>query len=128
MKFKLQIWDTAGQERFRTITSALYRKTAGIMLVCDLSRYDSITTLEVWIKEIKKNCPEEAVIVLVGSKDDLNILAPLEIIKVFANDNGLPFISTSSKTGNNINEAFKILLNNHILISSKDFGKENNNA
>ena len=29
---KLQIWDTAGQERFRTLTSAYYRGSDGVLL------------------------------------------------------------------------------------------------
>jgi small GTP-binding protein len=34
---KFQIWDTAGQERFRTITSAYYKGTEGILVVFDIT-------------------------------------------------------------------------------------------
>lgn len=34
---KYQIWDTAGQERFRTITSAYYKGSHGVLLVFDLT-------------------------------------------------------------------------------------------
>lgn len=42
---KFQIWDTAGQERFRTITSAYYKGTDGIIMVYDLTDPASIDDL-----------------------------------------------------------------------------------
>ena len=50
---KFQIWDTAGQERFRTITSAYYRGSQGILLVFDLTdplSFENITKF--WMNEV----------------------------------------------------------------------------
>lgn len=125
----MQIWDTAGQERFRTIPLIFYKKVSDIMLTCDLSTYDSFANLDRWIKEIKQNCSQETAVLLVGTKNDLDVKAPVDIIKVFSNDNIIPFISTSSKTGMDINEAFTTLLKQFILLSPNDLndlGKEKN--
>uniref|UniRef100_A0A8C1LN07 RAB34, member RAS oncogene family b n=1 Tax=Cyprinus carpio TaxID=7962 RepID=A0A8C1LN07_CYPCA len=40
--FSLQLWDTAGQERFRCIASTYYRGAQAIIVVFDLSNYDSL--------------------------------------------------------------------------------------
>ena len=49
---KLQIWDTAGLERFRTITNAYYRNVDGIIIVCDVTNYNSFVNVDKWIKEV----------------------------------------------------------------------------
>lgn len=43
---KYQIWDTAGQERFRTITSAYYKGSHGILLVFDLTDKQSFDSID----------------------------------------------------------------------------------
>ena len=50
---KFQIWDTAGQERFRTITSAYYRGSQGILLVFDLTDPLSFENIcKFWMNEV----------------------------------------------------------------------------
>lgn len=127
LKFKLQVWDTAGQERFRTITAAYYRACKGIILACDMSRHDGLASLEYWIKNIKDNAPPNAVIILLGTKNDLETQIPLDVMKKNANEKEISFVSTSAKTGNGVNEAFMRLLKEVIILSNDDFGvrKEN---
>lgn len=126
LKFKLQVWDTAGQERFRTITAAYYRACKGIILACDMSREDGLASVDHWIKNIKDNAPDAAII-LVGTKNDLEAKIPLDVMKIYANEKDIPFVSTSAKTGNGVNEAFMRLLKEVIILSNDDFGvrKEN---
>lgn len=51
---KYQIWDTAGQERFRTITSAYYRGSQGILMVFDLTDQQSfIDITNFWMGEVE---------------------------------------------------------------------------
>jgi len=68
---KLQIWDTAGQERFRTITSAYYRGAHGIIMVYDVTNYESFEHVEEWLNEVNKHASESTLKLLVGNKADL---------------------------------------------------------
>ena len=67
-RVKMQIWDTAGQERFRTIGTAYYRNTHGVILVYDVTSRESFLTVERWLQEIRQNCEGTPKIVLVGNK------------------------------------------------------------
>lgn len=50
---KFQIWDTAGQERFRTITSAYYKGSHGILLVYDMTDSQSYEDIDkFWLTEV----------------------------------------------------------------------------
>ena len=55
-RIKLQIWDTAGQERFRTIGTAYYRNTHGVIVVYDVTSKESFLNIERWLHEINQNC------------------------------------------------------------------------
>ncbi len=52
---KAQIWDTAGQERFRAITHSYYKGASGALIVFDLTRRNTFTNIEKWIKELRDN-------------------------------------------------------------------------
>ncbi|XP_003370031.1 GTP-binding protein yptV2 [Trichinella spiralis] len=68
---KLQVWDTAGQERFHSLTRAYYRDTDAVLLLFDLTNYDSFIRCRSWLADVKENSLECAFICLVGSKLDL---------------------------------------------------------
>ncbi|KAH9549006.1 hypothetical protein CY35_11G118000 [Sphagnum magellanicum] len=72
-RVKLTLWDTAGQERFRTLTSSYYRGAQGIVLVYDVTRRQTFTSLsDVWLKEIERySTKEDCIKMLVGNKLDL---------------------------------------------------------
>ena len=69
---KLQIWDTAGQERFKTITSAYYRGTHGIMVTYDVTDRDSFNAVHTWMAEADKYIPSNnnVIKILIGNKTD----------------------------------------------------------
>ena len=70
-KLQLEIWDTAGQERFRTITQSYYRNTNGVVLLYDITKYDSLMGLTQWIEDVKRYAAADTLMVLVGAKQDL---------------------------------------------------------
>ncbi|KAL1239984.1 Ras-related protein [Trichinella pseudospiralis] len=107
---KLQVWDTAGQERFHSLTRAYYRDTDAVLLLFDLTNYDSFIRCRSWLADVKENSLECAFICLVGSKLDLQgkrVVKFEEAIKM-AQDFNLSYIETSSKTGENVNALFYI--------------------
>jgi len=126
MKFKMQIWDTAGQERFRTITAAYYKAASGILLCCDMTNEASLGSLDNWVNQIKMHAPE-ACLILVGTKNDLEAKVPVDVLRVWANERDMPFVSTSAKTGNGVTETFMRLLKEVILLNKNDFGRKKEN-
>ncbi|KAK2509647.1 hypothetical protein MC885_007458, partial [Smutsia gigantea] len=70
-RIKLQIWDTAGQERYRTITTAYYRGAMGFLLMYDVTNQESFTAVQDWATQIKTYSWDNAQVILVGNKCDL---------------------------------------------------------
>ena len=107
-RVKMQIWDTAGQERFRTIGTAYYRNTHGVIVVYDVTSRESFVNVEQWLKEIKQNCDRPPTVVLVGNKDDNAILKKVHTEEAadFAAKIGIPLYETSAKENINVDEMF----------------------
>ncbi|KAJ3445382.1 ras and ef-hand domain-containing protein [Anaeramoeba flamelloides] len=116
--YKMQIWDTAGQERFRTITTSYYRDADGIIVIYDVTSEETFLQVENWFNEINKHSSQSVFSILVGNKKDL------ENDRVVSTENGqqlaeklsVPFIETSAKTGENVYETFKQLMEKVITI------------
>ncbi|GMI09168.1 hypothetical protein TrLO_g12374 [Triparma laevis f. longispina] len=105
---KLQIWDTAGQERFRTITSAYYRGADGIIMVYDVTSSESFDHVSDWLSEVNRYASEGTCKLLVGNKSDRSDAIPSlkDSAKAFSDDLGIPFLETSAKSAENVEEAF----------------------
>ena len=106
---KLQLWDTAGQERFRTITSSFYRGAHAIMVAFDVTDKVSFHRVSSWLQDISRYANMDLVtVILVGTKCDLinHRQVPYETAKQFADEHGMTYLETSSRTGQGINEAF----------------------
>jgi len=108
VKIKLQIWDTAGQERFRAVTRSYYRGAAGAMLVYDVTRRVSFNHLTSWLTDARNLTHPNTIIMLIGNKKDLEDQRDVsyEEASQFAKENGLMFMESSAKTGENVEEAF----------------------
>jgi len=107
-KIKLQIWDTAGQERFRAVTRSYYRGAAGALLVYDITRRTTYNHLTSWLTDARNLTHPNTVIMLVGNKRDLESERDVtyEEASQFARENGLIFVETSAKTGENVEDSF----------------------
>lgn len=105
---KLQIWDTAGQERFRTITSSYYRGAHGIIIVYDVTDQDSFSNVHQWLEEINRYASDNVNKLLVGNKCDLTTKKVVDYTaaKEYADSLHIPFLETSAKNANNVEQAF----------------------
>jgi len=105
---KLQIWDTAGQERFRTITSSYYRGAHGIIVVYDVTDKVSFNNVKQWLGEIDRYACQSVNKLLVGNKADLVEKKVVDVneAKEFADSLRIPFLETSAKSAQNVDEAF----------------------
>ncbi|EDW45770.1 ras-related protein RIC1 [Drosophila sechellia] len=107
----LQIWDTAGDERFKSLLPSYYRGATGILLVYDITSSKSFRSIDGWLEEIHRMCPESVNVLLVGNKcDDLdNRQVRLEQGFNYANLRAIGFHEVSAKSGANVNDVFNTL-------------------
>lgn len=111
---KFEIWDTAGQEKYRSLASIYYRGADAALLVFDLTKKESFEGVQKWIKEHRLNSGKNAVIALAGNKSDVPVESrevDTTAVKAFAEENGLIYLETSAKTGENVNELFTTIAN-----------------
>ncbi len=107
----LSIWDIAGQERFKFIRQAFYKEASGALVVFDLTRYTTFSpNILKWIKDLW-SFTGRIPIVLIGNKVDLEIMRTIreKDAKSFADQVPCPYIETSAKEGQGVEEAFNEL-------------------
>eukprot|EP00826_Nyctotherus_ovalis_P022148 TRINITY_DN17259_c0_g6_i1.p1 TRINITY_DN17259_c0_g6~~TRINITY_DN17259_c0_g6_i1.p1 ORF type:complete len:167 (+),score=56.45 TRINITY_DN17259_c0_g6_i1:107-607(+) len=108
---KVEIWDTGGQERFRTITRSYYDRAMGVILVYDCSEDKSFHDIRGWVRQIENYARPDIVRVLVASKCDIaEKKVKTESGQSLAKELDMKFFKTSSKTGENVKEAFSSLV------------------
>lgn len=111
--YTLQIWDFGGQDQFRFMLEPYARGALGALLLIDMTRPLSLSFLDEWInicRSDKKNIP----ILFIGTKIDLEemVCVDKELIEENMQKYDLfDFITVSSKTGYNVDLAFKLLTN-----------------
>ena len=105
---KLQIWDTAGQERFHSITSNYYNGSHAIAVVYDITNRQTFENVRKWMKDVTELASPNVVKLLVGNKTDLEDKRVVcrEEGEMLANSLGIPFIETSAKSADNVQEMF----------------------
>lgn len=108
MTLTLMIWDIIGQKEYRNLQSMSFEGTSGALMVCDVTRPESLDSLaEYWVPALKKvagNVP----LVFMGNKSDLVEEARLteSELKAMARRHGATAFMSSAKTGENVNPAF----------------------
>ena len=111
INLKLMIWDILGQKEYSKIRTSSMSGAQGLILVCDLSRPETVRALEdFWLKEVKLsigNIPT----VIVGNKVDLLKKESMEaaMLESMGERLGYPTLLCSAKTGRNVEAIFSTL-------------------
>ena len=130
-KVNLNIWDTTGQERFKSITKSFFNGANGIVFVYDITESSTFSGVKNWIKDSDPYGKFESV--LCGNKDDLKEKRQVktDALKEYGLKKKIAVFETSAKTGHNVNEAFKQLVD--LILNSRsdeelvrDFGVKGN--
>ncbi|MFX1279493.1 MAG: GTP-binding protein [Promethearchaeota archaeon] len=107
----LNIWDFAGEKKFRLLFPSYVSGASGALMLYDVSNKDSLNDLYDWINVISSvpNSPKTKI--LIEAKNDLKRKVQQEDAReIFEKFNFQgELISTSAKTGENVEEAFKML-------------------
>ncbi len=111
-KVRMLIWDIMGQQDFRhTLQDAYFNGCDGVLAVCDITRIETMTQLDGWIKKVH-SVAGKVPIVFLANKCDLKGKEQLDLDALmnlsFKFDQSHAFL-TSAKTGENVELAFETL-------------------
>ncbi|KAI8819174.1 small GTPase superfamily [Fimicolochytrium jonesii] len=109
----IDILDTAGQEEYAAIRDNYYRSGEGFLCVFSICEHESFVHTQEFRDQICRVLDDEAVpFVLVGNKADLGHLRKVQAREgeAKAREWGCPYIETSAKTRQNVEEAYQTLM------------------
>lgn len=105
---RFELWDTAGQERYRSLAPMYYRGAAAAVVVFDVTNRESFEGAKSWVKELQRRGDPSVVIALAGNKADIKEGRVVEAAEAsdYARDQGIIYMDTSAKTGQNVTDIF----------------------
>ncbi len=105
VELTLMIWDVLGQKTHKSLHEAYYKGANGALLVCDLTREETIRNLISWRDDFH-HAVGQMPIVPIGNKSDLENRANDALISDVSKSLGSEFSMTSAKTGEGVPGAF----------------------
>ena len=105
-EIKLQIWNTCSQDRFQSIQKNYYKGAHGFIIMYDITSRSSFEEVKRFIKSIKNENSNEAPIIIVGGKLDLENQRQVSTEDgiALAKEFNCSFFECSAKDNININE------------------------
>ena len=108
-EMNMLVWDLAGSNGFVSSLSDTYMQgAAGALIVCDLTRLDTLIALENYARQIRSTNPGIQ-LVFVGNKVDLTekrAISDLDLLIKLSAVGETTLFLTSAKTGEQVEEAF----------------------
>lgn len=105
VELTLMLWDILGQKSGDALHSAYYKGASGALLVCDLTRGETVERLNKWRDDFLRVAPR-AKIVLVANKSDLGCKVPQDKLDALSRMTERGLIMTSAKTGDGVERVF----------------------
>ena len=104
----LIVWDLAGGDEFLRSNSSYLRGAAGALIICDLTRPQTLGAAEQYAHQIR-SINREAGIILIANKVDLvdeRVIDDTQLAAVAAAFENCPVHLTSAKNGQNVEVSF----------------------
>lgn len=110
VELNMVLWDLAGTEEFGQVRNSYLRGAAGAILVCDLTRPETVSRLTAYVAALRALSPQAA-LVLAGNKRDLTEQVRVSQAEIEESGRalGAPCYLTSAKTGDGVEELFRHL-------------------
>ena len=116
LELTMMLWDLAGGEEFDRVRTSYLRGAAGAVVVCDLTRPETLEALQTYADELWAVSPGAYVIVAANKHDLVEALASEgqawtspEQVEAAAADLGAAWHLTSAKTGEGVEALFQHL-------------------
>ncbi len=108
IKLGALIWDIMGQKAFRgLLQDAYFHGANGLIAVCDLTQRQTLKSLNEWIDSIARIVGKIPTVILANKMDLANEQEfGVKELRYLAETLDAPFLLTSAKTGENVDEAF----------------------
>lgn len=120
-QISLTLWDLGAQEFFKRYRKIYYTGAEAAFIVYDLTNQESFAHIQNWYNELNEFIEDKNIpVVLVGNKLDLDskrVITRDEGIKLSKalSSEGVSHIETSALSGENVNEAFKLIAYHYIM-------------
>ncbi len=110
VELTMMLWDLAGSEEFDQVRASYLRGAAGAVLVCDLTRPETLDHLYDYANDFGQVNSGVQLAVAANKRDltDAIEIAPASV-KTVANDLTAPAYLTSAKTGDDVDDLFRHL-------------------
>ena len=116
VELTVMLWDLAGSQEFDRVRASYLRGSAGAVLVCDLTRPETLDSLHRYVDELRAASPGAQMILAANKRDliepfpagGLPTLDPEEI-EAEASSLDAPYYLTSAKTGGEVEDLFRHL-------------------
>ncbi len=104
------IWDIGGQKAFEFIRPRYYEGAKGAFIVCDITRRSTLESVDYWYQSVKDTAGDIPVILLCNKIDLVDLYKITEDeVKEVAEQYGIPYFMTSCKTGEHVDESFRMI-------------------
>ena len=116
VELTMMLWDLAGSEEFDRVRASYLRGASGAVLVCDLTRPETLNSVHLYVRELQAASPGAQLIVAANKRDLIDRLPASsppaldsEQVQAAAASLGVPYYFTSAKTGDQVEALFRHL-------------------
>jgi len=106
----MMVWDLAGSQEFSTVTASYLRGAAGAILVCDMTRANTLHNLQRYANDLAKVCGPIKLTVAANKADliEHHEISNDQVAAVAVTLNA-PYFLTSAKVGDEVDTLFRHL-------------------